>query len=107
MSDHMYFALTSARRQRDGGHRLLRFLVTEMIVDEDDREVIVAHPFRHLRRLRTPVGGECDEEVPEPAAATDALMSAAAPLAEGALWFRRLHDKVPGLMKVILRPEPD
>ena len=32
------------------------------------------------------------------------LISAVAPLAEGAVWFRRLYDKEPGLMKVILTP---
>jgi 2-desacetyl-2-hydroxyethyl bacteriochlorophyllide A dehydrogenase len=34
----------------------------------------------------------------------DALISAAAPLAEGANWFKRLYEKEKGLMKVILRP---
>ncbi len=34
----------------------------------------------------------------------DVLLSAAAPLAEGASWFKRLYDKEPGLMKVILNP---
>jgi L-iditol 2-dehydrogenase len=34
----------------------------------------------------------------------DALLSAVAPLSEGAGWFRRLYDKEPGLNKVILRP---
>lgn len=34
----------------------------------------------------------------------DALISAAAPLSEGASWFRRLYDKEPGLMKVVLKP---
>lgn len=32
------------------------------------------------------------------------LISAIAPLAEGAAWFKRLYDREPGLMKVILRP---
>jgi L-iditol 2-dehydrogenase len=32
------------------------------------------------------------------------LISAVAPLADGAGWFRRLYDKEPGLMKVILTP---
>jgi threonine dehydrogenase-like Zn-dependent dehydrogenase len=32
------------------------------------------------------------------------LLSAVAPLSEGATWFRRLHDREPGLLKVILRP---
>ncbi|MBN2451717.1 MAG: galactitol-1-phosphate 5-dehydrogenase [Lentisphaeria bacterium] len=34
----------------------------------------------------------------------DALISAVAPLAEGALWFRRLYEREAGLMKVILTP---
>jgi threonine dehydrogenase-like Zn-dependent dehydrogenase len=32
------------------------------------------------------------------------LISAVAPLAEGAAWFDRLYRKEPGLMKVILKP---
>jgi len=35
---------------------------------------------------------------------TDALVSATPPLAEGAAWFKRLYDREPGLMKVILVP---
>ena len=34
----------------------------------------------------------------------DALISAVAPLSEGASWFKRLYNKEPGLMKVILAP---
>ena len=34
----------------------------------------------------------------------DALISATAPLSEGASWFRRLYNREPGLMKVILIP---
>lgn len=34
----------------------------------------------------------------------DALISAIAQLADGALWFKRLYDREPGLMKVILVP---
>jgi L-iditol 2-dehydrogenase len=34
----------------------------------------------------------------------DALISAVAPLSEGATWFDRLYNREPGLMKVILRP---
>jgi L-iditol 2-dehydrogenase len=34
----------------------------------------------------------------------DALLSAVAPLAEGAAWFERLRRREPGLMKVILKP---
>jgi L-iditol 2-dehydrogenase len=32
------------------------------------------------------------------------LISAVAPLSEGPAWFERLHNKEPGLMKVILKP---
>jgi threonine dehydrogenase-like Zn-dependent dehydrogenase len=35
---------------------------------------------------------------------TDALLSAVAPLADGAAWFDRLYRKEPGLMKVVLKP---
>ena len=34
----------------------------------------------------------------------DKIMSATAPLSEGAEWFKRLYDKKPGLMKVVLNP---
>ena len=34
----------------------------------------------------------------------DSLLSATAPLSEGASWFKRLYDKEPGLNKVILQP---
>ena len=34
----------------------------------------------------------------------DSLISAVAPLADGALWFKRLYEKEEGLMKVILKP---
>jgi len=34
----------------------------------------------------------------------DALISAIAPLAEGAAWFKRLYEREPGLIKVILQP---
>ncbi len=34
----------------------------------------------------------------------DAILSAVAPLSEGAAWFRRLYDNEPGLIKVILDP---
>ena len=34
----------------------------------------------------------------------EALISAVAPLAEGASWFERLYNREPGLMKVILTP---
>jgi L-iditol 2-dehydrogenase len=32
------------------------------------------------------------------------LISATAPLKEGADWFKRLHSKEPGLLKVVLKP---
>jgi L-iditol 2-dehydrogenase len=35
---------------------------------------------------------------------TDAFLSAEAPLSEGADWFRRLYNKEPGLIKVVLKP---
>jgi L-iditol 2-dehydrogenase len=34
----------------------------------------------------------------------DPLISAEAPLSEGALWFKRLHQKEKGLVKVVLKP---
>jgi L-iditol 2-dehydrogenase len=34
----------------------------------------------------------------------DPLISATAPLADGAQWFRRLYEKESGLIKVILNP---
>ena len=34
----------------------------------------------------------------------DPLISAVAPLSEGADWFNRLYGREPGLMKVILTP---
>jgi L-iditol 2-dehydrogenase len=34
----------------------------------------------------------------------DAILSAEAPLSEGAAWFRRLYEKEPGLIKVVLQP---
>ena len=34
----------------------------------------------------------------------EAILSAEAPLSEGADWFRRLYDKEPGLIKVVLNP---
>ena len=35
----------------------------------------------------------------------DILISSVAPLADGASWFRRLYEREPGLMKVVLVPE--
>ncbi len=34
----------------------------------------------------------------------DKILSATAPLSEGAEWFKRIYDKEPGLMKVVLNP---
>lgn len=34
----------------------------------------------------------------------DAILSAEAPLSEGAEWFKRLYDNEPGLVKVVLKP---
>jgi len=34
----------------------------------------------------------------------DGLISAVAPLTDGASWFERLYKREPGLMKVILTP---
>lgn len=34
----------------------------------------------------------------------DPLLTVVAPLEEGAAWFRRLYDREPGLMKVVLQP---
>jgi len=36
----------------------------------------------------------------------DSMISAVAPLSEGASWFQRLYDGEKGLMKVILGPQP-
>jgi L-iditol 2-dehydrogenase len=32
------------------------------------------------------------------------LISATAPLSEGAAWFERLYNREPGLLKVVLTP---
>jgi threonine dehydrogenase-like Zn-dependent dehydrogenase len=34
----------------------------------------------------------------------DPLISATAPLSDGPAWFKRLYEKEPGLLKVILVP---
>ncbi len=47
----------------------------------------------------------CLEMIHSGAVDTDRLISAVAPLSEGTSWFKRLHDREPGLMKVILVPE--
>lgn len=47
----------------------------------------------------------CLEMIHSGAVDTDRLISAVAPLSEGPSWFKRLHNKEPGLMKVVLLPE--
>jgi len=46
----------------------------------------------------------CLDMIARGAINVDAMISAVAPLAEGALWFDRLYHKEPGLLKVILTP---
>lgn len=46
----------------------------------------------------------CLEMMSRGAVRVDPLISAVAPLAEGASWFDRLYRREPGLLKVILRP---
>ena len=48
--------------------------------------------------------GECIELMRSGKINVDPLISALAPLREGAEWFNRLYAKEPGLMKVILQP---
>jgi L-iditol 2-dehydrogenase len=47
---------------------------------------------------------ECLDMIARGAVNVDALISAVAPLAEGAAWFARLYSREPGLLKVILMP---
>jgi L-iditol 2-dehydrogenase len=47
---------------------------------------------------------ECIELMQRGAINVDPLISALAPLSEGASWFTRLYAREPGLMKVILQP---
>lgn len=47
----------------------------------------------------------CLELIARGAVKVEPLISATAPLSEGASWFDRLYAKEPGLLKVILRPE--
>ena len=47
---------------------------------------------------------ECMELMARGAIRVEKLLSARAPLEEGAAWFRRLHDREPGLLKVVLEP---
>lgn len=46
----------------------------------------------------------CLDMIARGAINVDALVSAIAPLSEGAKWFQRLYDGEPGLMKVIFQP---
>jgi len=48
--------------------------------------------------------GECIELMQNGSINVDPLISALAPLSEGAAWFNRLYAREPGLMKVILQP---
>lgn len=48
---------------------------------------------------------ECIELLRRGAVRVDELISVVAPLEEGAVWFERLHERQPNLMKVILTPE--
>jgi L-iditol 2-dehydrogenase len=47
---------------------------------------------------------ECINLIESGAVNVDPLLSAVAPLSEGARWFDRLYQREPGLMKVILKP---
>ncbi len=46
----------------------------------------------------------CLDMIARAAVRLEGLISAVAPLSEGAAWFERLYNREPGLMKVILRP---
>ena len=46
----------------------------------------------------------CFDMINRDAVNVDVLISAVAPLSEGASWFQRLYDREPGLMKVVLEP---
>ncbi|MEJ2164701.1 MAG: galactitol-1-phosphate 5-dehydrogenase [Desulfobacterales bacterium] len=46
----------------------------------------------------------CLDMIARGAVKVDPLISAAAPLADGAKWFQRLYEKEPGLVKVMLYP---
>ncbi len=47
---------------------------------------------------------DCMELIAAGKVDVNSFISAVAPLEEGATWFRRLHDREPGLMKVVLKP---
>ncbi len=46
----------------------------------------------------------CFDMINRDAVNVDVLISAVAPLSEGASWFQRLYDRESGLMKVVLEP---
>ena len=46
----------------------------------------------------------CLEMIQRGAIDVDTLISEKAPLIEGASWFKRLYEKEPGLMKIVLLP---
>jgi len=94
------FAIRSARK---GGHVTLVGNVTAS----------VPLPLQILVTRELTVYGSCASrgEIPacismltKKAINVDCLISAVAPLAEGARWFQRLYQKEPGLTKVILQP---
>jgi L-iditol 2-dehydrogenase len=49
---------------------------------------------------------ECLELIASGKVKVDRFISAVAPLEEGASWFERLYKKEPGLLKVVLQPNP-
>jgi L-iditol 2-dehydrogenase len=70
-------------------------------------------PFQQVVTRELDVKGSCASSGEYPACLdmiargainVDALISAVVPLEEGAEWFKRLYDREPGLMKVILQP---
>jgi len=74
----------------------------------------VEFPFLHVVNRELDVKGSCASSGEYPACLdmiargainVDELISAVAPLAEGATWLKRLYDREPGLMKVILQPQ--
>lgn len=48
--------------------------------------------------------GDCLELISSGSVDVESFISAVAPLSEGPLWFKRLYEGEPGLMKVILQP---
>jgi threonine dehydrogenase-like Zn-dependent dehydrogenase len=46
----------------------------------------------------------CISSISRGALRVDPLLSAVAPLEDGASWFRRLYEREPGLLKVVLEP---